>query len=262
MRGFITAIRTLTIIPLPGKEAQKFSSSMIWFPGIGLILGLVIYGLGWLWIKFIGTDWPGGGAVMLLIAQVILTRGLHLDGLADWADALGGKRDKTTRLAIMKDPRVGAFGVIALVTVFLTKWVALVRMLSMGSFIWIVFIMVISRGMMVVLMTTLPYARSEEGMASPFIKDISPGQKIGAHISCLILCLLAGPTGLVFYGLGWVITRFLKSSYVNGFGGITGDLLGATNEIVEMILLLICAANSRLILDYTGWDWVSAYFGF
>ena len=258
MRGFITATRTLTIIPLPGKEAQRFSSSLTWFPVIGLIIGLVIYGLGWLWIKLIGADWPGGGAVMLLIAQVILTRGLHLDGLADWADALGGKSDKTTRLTIMKDPRVGAFGVIALLSVFLAKWLALERMLSMGSFIWIVFIMVISRDMMVVLMTTLPYARSEEGMASPFIKDISSGQKIGAHILCLILCVLAGPTGLVFYGLGWVITRFLKASYVRGFGGITGDLLGATNEIVEMILLMICAANTGLILDYTGWHWMKA----
>jgi adenosylcobinamide-GDP ribazoletransferase len=128
----------------------------------------------------------------------------------------------------------------------------------MGSFIWIVFVMVISRDMMVVLMTTLPYARAEEGMASPFIKDISPGQKVGAHILCLILCLLAGPISLVFYGLGWVITRFLKSTYISGFGGITGDLLGATNEIVEMILLMICAANTRLILDYTGWHWILA----
>jgi adenosylcobinamide-GDP ribazoletransferase len=256
MKGFITAMRTLTIIPVPGKEVQRFSSSLFWFPGIGFIIGIIIYGLGWLWIKLIGTDWPGGGAAILLIAQVILTRGLHFDGLADWADALGGKRDKTVRLAIMKDPRVGAFGVIALVIVFLAKWVAIERMLSTGSLIWVVCIMVISRDMMVELMTTLPYARSEEGMATPFVKDSSLGQKIGAHIFCLILCLLAGPTGLLFYGLGWGITRLLKTSYVNDFGGISGDLLGATNEIVEMILLLLCAANAGLIMEYTGWDWL------
>ena len=262
MKGFITAMRTLTIIPLPGREGQKFSSSLIWFPIVGLIIGFIIYGLGWLWIRLLGTDWPGGGAAVLLTVQVILTRGLHLDGLADWADAFGGKRDKASRLAVMKDPRVGAFGVIAIVAVFLAKWVALERLLTMGSFIWVIFIMIISRDMMVVLMTTLPYARSQEGMASPFIKDISPGQKIWAHIISLILCLFAGPAGLVLYGLGWIITWPLRTSYERGFGGITGDLLGTTNEIVEMILLVICAATGRLILAHTGWGWLSVYFDF
>ena len=259
MRGFITAVRTLTIIPLPGREGHKFASSMIWFPIVGLIIGLIIYGLGWLWIRLFGIGWPGGGAAILLIVQVILTRGLHLDGLADWADALGGKRDKTSRLAVMKDPRVGAFGVLALIAVFMAKWVAFERLISTGSFMWMMFIMIISRDMMVLLMTTLPYARSEEGMASPFIKDISPGQKIWAHIICLILCLFAGPAGLVFYGLGWIITVLLRASYKRGFGGITGDLLGTTNEIIEMVLLLICAMYSRLILAYTGWGWLFEY---
>jgi adenosylcobinamide-GDP ribazoletransferase len=262
MRGFITAIRTLTIIPLPGRGYERFSSSLIWFPAVGLILGLIIYGMGWLWIRRLGIDWPGGGAVVVLIGQAVLTRGLHLDGLADWADALGGKPEKTSRLAVMKDPRVGAFGVIALVTALLAKWVAIDRMLSMGSFMWIVFIMIISRDMMVALMTTLPYARSGEGMASPFIKDIPNGHGTLTHIVCLFLCLFAGPIGLFFWGLGWVITRFLAVSYMKGFGGITGDLLGATNEIVEMILLFICATWGRSIIEHTGWSWLIANLSF
>ena len=262
MRGFITAMRTLTIFPLPGREDEKFSSSLIWFPAVGLILGLMIYGMGWLWIRHLGIDWPGGGAVVVLIGQAVLTRGLHLDGLADWADALGGKPDKASRLAIMKDPRVGAFGVIALVTVLVAKWVAIDRMLSLGSFVWIIIIMIISRDMMVVLMTRLPYARTDEGMASPFTKDIPHGYGIFAHLVCLILCLFTGPVGLFFWGLGWVITRFLGRSYMKGFGGITGDLLGATNEIVEIILLFICATWGRLITEYTGWSWLTANLSF
>ena len=259
MKGFITAMRTLTIIPLPGREHERFSASTIWFPIVGLILGLILYGVGWLWIRHIGVDWPGGGAVVVLIGQAVLTRGLHLDGLADWADALGGKPDKISRLTVMKDPRVGAFGVIALLTVQLAKWVAIDRMLSMGSFVWIVFIMIISRDTMVVLMTTLPYARNSKGMASPFIKDIPHRHGIIAHIVCLFLCLFAGPAGMFFWGFGWVIARFLKVSYTNGFGGITGDLLGATNEIVEMILLMVCATGGRLITEHTGWRWLTAY---
>ena len=256
MRGFITAMKTLTIIPLPGRENERFSSSLIWFPVVGLILGLIIYGTGWLWIRHLGLDWPGGGAVVVLIAQVVLTRGLHLDGLADWADALGGRPDKASRLAVMKDPRVGAFGVIALVTVQLAKWVAIERMLSLGSFVWIVFIMVISRGMMVVLMTTLPYARTIEGMAYPFLKDIPHGHRLFAHIVCLFICLFAGPAGLFFWGLGWIITKILSVSFTHGFGGVTGDLLGATNEIVEMILLGIGATWGRFMIEHIGWGWL------
>jgi adenosylcobinamide-GDP ribazoletransferase len=259
MKGFITAMRTLTIIPLPGKENDRFSFSLIWFPVVGLILGLILYGVGWLWVKGLGMDWSGGGAMIVLIFQVVLTRGLHLDGLADWADAVGGKPEKSSRLAVMKDPRVGAFGAIALVTVILTKWVAVDRMLSLGSFVWIVLIMVMSRDMMVVLITTLPYARSGEGMASPFIKDIPRGHRVFTQIVCLFFCLFAGPAGLFFWGMGWVITRFLRVSYMKGFGGITGDLLGATNEIVEVILLVICATGGQLITDHTGWRWLAAY---
>jgi adenosylcobinamide-GDP ribazoletransferase len=256
MRGLITAIRTLTIIPLPGRQHEKFSHSLIWFPVIGLILGLILYGTGWLWIERLSLDWPGGGAVIVLILQVVLTRGLHLDGLADWADALGGKPDKASRLTVMKDPRVGAFGVIALVAVLLAKWVAIDRMFSSGSFLWIVFIMVISRDMMVVLMTTLPYARTGAGMASPFVKDIPHGHRLLAHTVCFFICLFAGPVGLFFWGSGWIITSLLRVSYRHGFGGITGDLLGATNEIVEMILLVIGATWGRLMIEYTGWGWL------
>ena len=115
---------------------------MIWFPIVGLILGLIIYGLGWLWMRLLNIDWPGGGATILLIVQVILTRGLHLDGLADWADALGVQRGKASRLAIMKDPRVGAFGVLALIAVFMAKWVAFERLISTGSFHLLPFIIV------------------------------------------------------------------------------------------------------------------------
>ena len=257
MRGFLTAMRTLTIIPLPGRENEKFSYSLIWFPTIGLILGLFIYGTGWLWLECIGLNWPAGGALVVLITQVVLTRGLHLDGLADWADALGGKPDKASRLAVMKDPRVGAFGVIALVTVLLAKWVAMARLLSLDAPVWIIFIMVISRDMMVVLMTTMPYARpSEGGMASPFTKDIPHGHRIFAHLICLFLCLFAGPIGLFFLGFGWIITSLLRVSFKHGFGGITGDLLGATNEIVETILLFIATTGGRLLMEHTGWSWL------
>jgi adenosylcobinamide-GDP ribazoletransferase len=256
MKGFVTAMRTLTIISVPGPESKKFSSSLIWFPVVGLILGFVLFALGKTWTYFFSTDWPGGGAIILLATEVVLTRGLHLDGLADWADSLGGKRDRETRLAIMKDSHIGAFGVIALIMVLFGKWVALKKMLTAGSYIWLLCILIVSRDMMVSLMTTLPYARSDGGIASPFIEEITPLQRIGAHVISIVLCLFYGPAGFALYSVGWMVTRFLASSFQKDFGGFTGDLLGMTNEFVEMILLWICVLPGRLLLPYTGWHWI------
>lgn len=256
MRGFITAVRTLTIIPVPGRESERFSLSLPWFPFVGLILGLILYATGLIWIKIFAMDWPGGGAIILLAAEILLTRGLHLDGLADWADAIGGNRGREARLSIMKDSHLGAFGVLAIMIVLLAKWVALERLFSSGSTICLLFVLVISRDMMVELITTLPYARSGEGMARPFVNGASPYQRAWAHTISLCFCLCFGPAGLVLFGTGWIITRLFGASCRRVFGGITGDLLGATNEMVGVILLMICAMPGKSILCYTGWSWL------
>ena len=249
-------MRTLTIIPVPGTEATKFSTSLIWFPVVGLFLGSILFALGKIWHVLFATDWPGGGSVILLAAETILTRGLHLDGLADWADSLGGKKDRETRLAIMKDSHIGAFGVVALVIVLLGKWVALKRMLIADSYEWLLCILVISRDMVVSLMTTLPYARSDGGIASPFVEDVPRLQRIGAHSISIGLCLLFGPAGFALFGIGWIITRLFAASFQKGFGGFTGDLLGTAIASLEVFLLWICVLPGPLILPYTGWYWL------
>jgi adenosylcobinamide-GDP ribazoletransferase len=256
MKGFVTAMRTLTIIPVPGPESKTFSSALTWFPVVGLILGLILFALGKIWTFLSGTEWPGGGAMILLASEVVLTRGFHLDGLADWADSLGGKRDRESKLAIMKDSHIGAFGVIALIMVLLGKWIALKKMLIAGSTIWLLCILIVSRDMMVFLMTTLPYARSHGGIASPFIEDVRALQRIGAHGISIAICLVYGPAGFALYGIGRMITGFLASSFRKDFGGFTGDLLGTTNEVVETLLLWVCVIAGRLMVPYTGWNWL------
>lgn len=247
MKGLITALRTLTLFPIPGRESDNLSSSLPWFPIVGLILGLILYAIGAIWIHLIAGDWPEAGAAILLVAQVVLTRGLHLDGLADWADALGGHREKEPRLSIMKDPHVGAFGILALTMAVLLKWVAFTRLLSAGSLLWLFPVLMTSRSMIVELITTLPYARTGEGMARPFVTGASSKHRIMTHPISLGACLYFGFAGSVLFGTGWIITRLLAVSYRKGFGGITGDLLGTTNEIVEIILLMICLLPGFLI---------------
>ena len=255
MTGFITAIRTLTIIPVSGRESEKLSSSLAWFPVVGLLLGLLLFGFGTLW-NLLVEDWPGGGAILVLLADIYLTRGLHLDGLADWADATGGPRNREARLAIMKDSHLGTFGVIALILVLLSKWVALERVLHTDSLLGVLPAMVVSRSMMVELIALLPYARPDSGMAKPFVEGIMPRQRVWSHVIALGVCLCFGPMGTALFFIGWTGARLLATIFQRMFNGITGDLLGATNEIVETLLLMIWALPGPFLLCYTGWKWI------
>lgn len=255
MRGLVTAIRTLTILPIPGRESDRFSSSLVWFPLVGLMLGGILFGLGSIWTGICVTDWSSGGAVLLLAAAVILTRGFHLDGLADWADAMGASRNPIDRLSIMKDPHLGTFGVLALILVLGIKWAAISRLLSFGSLLWLVPICAVPKGMMVELITTLPYARSEQGTARPFVDGATPQQRFLTHGLSLLVCLFFGPGGVGLLVLGGIVTGILKMSFKKSFGGITGDLLGTANEIVETILLVACALPGEGMILLMRWNW-------
>ena len=253
MRGFVTALCTLTIIPVRIRQDEDLSSSLPWFPFVGLALGVVLLTVGWAWTGAFTTAWGGGGSVLLIVMGIVLTGGLHLDGLADWADALGAYQDRESRLSIMKDSHIGAFGVLALIVVLLAKWVALERLFLSGTIFFIVPVMVISRDMMAELTATLPYARPGEGMARPFAEGASVRKRVWSHFVSICFCAFFGPAGLALLAVAWLICRAFGRSFKRGFGGITGDLLGATNEMLEAILLMICALPGGHILNYAQW---------
>jgi adenosylcobinamide-GDP ribazoletransferase len=246
LKGLITAIRTLTVIPVPGKEGEDFSSALPWFPVVGLLLGIILYGVSFLWTILHFEKWTWGCAIIVSALLIWLTRGLHVDGLADWADSLGGF-GRERRLAIMKDSSLGAFGVMALVLGIIIKLVAFERIITSGSFILFIIIPVISRNMLVELQTTLPYAGSEQGMAGAFIKNATNRHRIISHGVSLAICVCFGITGILLFLSAFAITMFLKGMFRRQFNGITGDLLGASNEIIEVILLMIVAVPGNMI---------------
>ena len=256
MKGFNTALRTLTLIPWPRKESEDLSDSLPWFVVVGLLLGLILYCLALLWRLVPFPAWPAGIGLIMVGAETWLTRGLHLDGLADWADSFGGIRDTEKRLDMMKDARTGAFGVMALVLAVAAKWMAFQRLFSCGAVIWILPILALSRGMMVELLATLPYARKGAGTARAFAEGASTGHRWISHLACLVLCGFYGPFGLAAWAVAWVIQRLFAARCRNQFGGITGDLLGTANEMVEVGLLMLCALPGAWIMDYTGWTWI------
>jgi len=254
--GLGTALKTLTAIPWPGRDSEDFAASLAWFPVVGFLLGTILYGLSLPWRFLPISLWPSGISVLLVAADICLTRGLHLDGLADWADSLGGLQKREKRLAIMKDSSLGAFGVLALIVALFAKWIAIERLISCGTGIWLIPIFVISRAMMVELMTTQKYARTGDGMGRPFVMKASARQRVLSHLAAVVLCIPFGPCFLPLFGLGWVETWLFGVRCRNAFGGITGDLLGTADEMVEITLLMICAFLGDELTAFTGWGWL------
>ncbi|MBN2301273.1 MAG: adenosylcobinamide-GDP ribazoletransferase [Lentisphaerae bacterium] len=237
LNSLVTAIRTLTIFPIPGKDTDDLASALPWFPLIGLLIGSLLYG-----IAIISIEWTDGLAVLVIVAEVILTRGLHLDGFADWADGFWGGKDKESVLRIMKDPSVGAFGAIALICAILAQWACYVCLIETNSQVWIIAACVLSRTMQVVLTTTNSYARDTTGTAAPFIENARFSHMAIAIAAASLIILVIGQFNWMWLGvlaIAWFPTRIFGAVCKRRIDGITGDLLGAANQIVEILILAV-----------------------
>ena len=232
------ALTFLTVCPwfrfgevTPGDLAR----SLIWFPWVGAMLGLVYWGAG---AGLAGLFPTPAAAALLLWLTVLLTRGLHLDGLADTVDGLGGGRTPEACLAIMKDSRLGAFGAVALVLVLLLKFSFLMALLDQGKEQSLVLFPLVSRWGQVLLAVLAPYARPGGGLGQAMTEGATPRRVVGATLAALLLSLLAaGLPGLVSLVLAGLVAWGLSRYFRRRLGGITGDVLGALNEILETVVL-------------------------
>ena len=224
------------------RGPRNISHSRAFYPAIGLMIGLVLVGVEEGSSRVFSEPLT---AAFLVAVMIVVTRGLHLDGLMDVFDGVFGGFTPERRLEIMRDSRVGAFGVIGAIAVLLLKYGALVSllMLPQPGKEWALFLFpTLSRWTMVVLLGAFPYVRTQ-GLGSPFH---GTGIKIAttiAGISALAASvLLGGFAGLgLFFGvtvvawlMGWAIAKTL--------GGLTGDAYGATNEIIETVVLIVATA--------------------
>jgi len=239
LKGLITALRTLTILPVPGKNTPEFSKALYGFVWVGLLLGGILYGGTWLWKGALGHEGLEVAAFLVLCTAVFLTRGLHLDGLADCADGFWGGHDRVRILEIMKDSQLGTFGVLSLVLILLGNWVFLVRLLETGRGVWLIAAFVISRVLMVDLAVRLPYAR-ESGTASAFVRGATWRHWLANFLPAgLILVFLLEWSGLVVLCGGLVFSLLLGRFARARIGGVTGDLLGASCVLSETAIILI-----------------------
>lgn len=233
------ALTFLTKIPWPWRgeaTAADLARAMFWFPWVGALLGAIFAGV---WLGLLRVLPGPAAAALLLVFSVWLTGGLHLDGLADTLDGLGGGNTPEDRLRLMKDSRVGAFGVLSLICVLLLKFAFLLAAAQKGVGPWPVFLFpVAGRWGMVLLAYLSPYARREGGLGQAMTQGVSSRSVAGATFAALALALAAAgaPGLLLLAGAGFLV--WLASLYFNRkLGGVTGDVLGAANEIVEVAVL-------------------------
>ncbi len=234
LRHFWLALAFLTRVPVPdlGKlEAVDFGRAALFYPLVGLLIGAVLC------LPLV--VFPHASAVLLAAIVTVLwaaiTGGLHLDGLADSADAwLGGFGDVEKTHRILKDPLVGAAGAIALVGVLLLKFAALVVVVQNGAW-WVVLLApALGRALVLLLFLTTPYVRAG-GLASAVTEHLPRTRAGWLTLATLLLVGLVALHGLVAVLSGvWLLRRIM----VQRLQGCTGDTAGATLEIGEMLWLL------------------------
>ena len=245
MISIIAAFQFLTIFPTLIRRrftGQEMGRAVAWFPLVGFILGIVLYGLHFL-LLFI---FPSNiSAALTLIAWVLLTRALHLDGFMDTCDGLFGGFTAERRLEIMKDSHVGAFGVVAGVLVLLFKYTALASSLntstSLSTSIWSVLLVsaTLARWGMVLAIFAFPYAR-ESGLGREMTDNVGWLQIILATlIALVIIWFVGGIMGLIAVALT-CLTVWLGACFIlRLIPGLTGDSYGALCEVIELVILLL-----------------------
>jgi len=208
---------------------------MFWFPWVGLILGLGFWG-ALLGLQNIFP--PAAAAALLLALTVLATRGLHLDGLADTVDGLGGGKTPQERLVIMKDSRLGAFGAVSLFLALLLKFAFFLAWAERGAAPGFILFPVLSRWGMVLLAYLSPYARPEGGLGQAMTAGVSGRVLLGATLSTLVLALLTTRVlGLFLLAAAAAAVWLLSLYFQKKLGGVTGDVLGAANEVLEILML-------------------------
>ncbi|AXA57445.1 adenosylcobinamide-GDP ribazoletransferase [Pseudomonas thivervalensis] len=243
MLPFWIALQFLSSLPvrLPGMpEPGQLGRSLLFYPLVGLVFGGLLWALDSL---LLGAPLLLHAA-LLLTAWVLLSGGLHLDGLADSADAwLGGFGDRERTLLIMKDPRSGPIAVVTLVVVLLLKWAALVALIEQKQALALLIVPMLGRGALLGLFLTTPYVRA--GGLGQALADHLP-RRSGWQVlaACALGCLLLlGWAGLLTLVVAALVFIGLRRMMLRRLQGCTGDTAGALLELLETAVLVALAVS-------------------
>ena len=244
-KNFITALQFLTIFRIKKDhevDEAGLARSMVYFPFVGFVIGIVLVytdkALLWLFPDTIAN-------IFVLLMSVLVTRALHVDGLADSVDGIMGGHDHESRLAIMKDSRIGTAGVLAILFVFLIKYLCLNNLFEEYKTAALLTAPAFSRWAQMLMMFKSEYGR-DEGMGKAFVGHVRSGGLVAASVVSLgisafviineprtIILAVGIPVAVVCFTLLW------RWFVVRKVGGVTGDSIGAVSEMTEALTLLL-----------------------
>ena len=237
MRAFWIALQFLTRLPAPMLKEytpKDRGRSVLYYPLIGLIIGALLV----LMHTLLTASDAGVRSALLLTSWVLVTGGLHLDGLADSADAwLGGHGDRTRTLEILHDPRSGPAAIMLVVLVLIVKFAAL-QALPPKAWPVLLIAPVLGRAAMVGLFLTTAYVRAH-GLGSAQAQYLPRRTAAWILLACAVGILALAPgAGWLLLGVTLIVVYLLRRLMIKRLGGTTGDTLGATCEIIEALILV------------------------
>jgi adenosylcobinamide-GDP ribazoletransferase len=242
----ILAVRFLTIVPVPGREATgagALGRSAWWFPPVGLGLGACLVAADHVFALAFP---PLLGAVLLVSLWKILTGGIHLDGLADVLDGLAGPNAER-RIAIMRDSRIGVFGVAGLVLCVLIA-AAAIDALPVGRRAAILLLApAVGRLAPILIGPLFPPATPGEGSGASFLEALSPwAAPVWVAGLWMLTAALLGPWGGLLLSVALLSVLLWATWLARRLGGMTGDALGSSVELGELSTLVAAAALMHL----------------
>jgi adenosylcobinamide-GDP ribazoletransferase len=246
MDRLVLAFQFLTILPWPRmrvRHPEDLGGSMAFYPIVGAALGSAMVG-----VYFVGSEVFPDGVLRpaLVVLLIILTGGLHLDGFADVCDGFYAGKSKDEALRIMKDPHLGTMAVVGIIGVLTMKVVLLSHLPPVLLYSALLIFPAIGRCGMVWGMWMAPYARAEGGTAEAFFRTLGRRQVwIATALLGVWAGLFTGWSAPILLGLAAGATRLFVGYCDRRIGGMTGDTLGALNELLEILTLALYYPLSR-----------------
>jgi adenosylcobinamide-GDP ribazoletransferase len=247
-RGFLRelplAISFLTILPVidqhPASE-ETVAASFAWFPIVGFLLGVALVGEDWLLAHVFAQVIR---SVLIVISLTFITGAVHLDGLADTADALGAGRDRERALDILRDSRVGTFGASAIFFDLTLKTLALATLAGHRRYAVLIVAPMLARWALLIVAAGLPYLRASGSGSTLLSGNIPQARTAVVAVFTLLVMLMLGElrATAVATTVAIAIVFAMRTFCRRWLGGVTGDLIGACGELVEIAVLVTMAS--------------------
>lgn len=244
MKPFLLALSFFTRVPIPTLHysVEDWNKSVNYYPLVGLVIGGLLMGIHTLTDMWFSSQLT---TVLTLVFWIYITGGLHLDGWMDLADGLGSNRERDQMLEIMKDSRVGAMGVLAVLMLLMVKGSALYELQGIKHGMWLILIPVCARTFVLFAIQFWPYV-SKAGIGSG-MRDGLQGKYLflAVLLTFILSWLIGGPQALLVVAITAIGGFWLCTHIARKLGGLTGDCYGACIEWCETIALLSIVGTGR-----------------